>query len=119
MMEFHYTICIAKVLFGVDGVTGVFLAKEFLSITKASDIPWHVLKPHVFAKLLDFFSDERAVMDETPVVTDTTILETDNEIVALIKELLETRIRPSVQEDGGDIFYEGWDAATGKNTDCM
>ena len=46
-------------------------------------------------------------------ISDTTILETDNEIVALIKELLESRIRPSVQEDGGDIFYEGFDAETG------
>lgn len=45
--------------------------------------------------------------------SDTMILETDNEIVALIKELLESRIRPSVQEDGGDIFYEGFDAETG------
>lgn len=46
-------------------------------------------------------------------MSDTTILDTDDEIVATIKELMETRIRPSVQEDGGDIFYEGFDETTG------
>ena len=85
----------------MEGVQGVFLTKEFLSITKTTAIPWHVIKPLIFAKILDLFAENRPVIEESQVVTDTTILETDSEIVALIKELLETRIRPSVQDDGG------------------
>ena len=105
----------------------VFLAKDFLSITKSSQTPWHVLKPIIFSKVLDFFSGTRPVIEDKPAVTDTTVTESDSEVVALIKELLETRIRPSVQDDGGstrdasspalsssgDIFYEGFDADTG------
>jgi Fe-S cluster biogenesis protein NfuA len=51
---------------------------------------------------------------DTANISDTTILEGDDEVVAAIKELIETRVRPSVQDDGGDIFYEGFDARTGK-----
>ena len=51
--------------------------------------------------------------DGDAVVSDTTILDDDDEVVAMIKELLETRIRPAVQEDGGDIFYVSWDEGTG------
>jgi hypothetical protein len=59
------------------------------------------MKPLIFSKILDFFGENKPVMEDASAVTDTTILESDTEIVALIKELLETRIRPSVQDDGG------------------
>ena len=52
-------------------------------------------------------------MIDNPMVSDTTILDTDDEVVATIKELLETRVRPAVQEDGGDIFYVGFDPVRG------
>ena len=50
---------------------------------------------------------------DTAVVSDTTILDDDSEVVAMIKELMETRVRPAVQDDGGDIFFEGFNEATG------
>ncbi|KAF0761060.1 hypothetical protein AaE_003476 [Aphanomyces astaci] len=52
-------------------------------------------------------------MTDEDVITDTTILDTDDEVVAMIKELLETRIRPAVQDDGGDIFFRGFDEDRG------
>ncbi|GMF14208.1 unnamed protein product [Phytophthora lilii] len=62
---------------------------------------------------MDFFASEEEVMSDEPIITDTTILPEDDEVVAMIKELLEQRIRPSVQDDGGDIYYKGFDEKTG------
>jgi len=53
-------------------------------------------------------------MSNNDTISDTAILDTDDEVVATIKELIETRVRPSVQDDGGDIFYVGFNATTGK-----
>jgi NFU1 iron-sulfur cluster scaffold homolog, mitochondrial len=63
------------------------------------------LKPEVFALVMDHYAEGAAIVTDQPMVSDTTILDTDDEVVAMIKELLESRIRPAVQEDGGDIFY--------------
>ena len=104
---------LALKLFSVQGVKGVFLNKDNITITKSVDIPWHVMKPLIFSEILDFFSSGSPVIISGDNITDTTVLETDDEIVATIKELVETRIRPSVQEDGGDIYYEGFDPVTG------
>jgi NFU1 iron-sulfur cluster scaffold homolog, mitochondrial len=73
----------------------------------------NILNPQIFSKILDFFAEGKPAVVDNPLVSDTTILDTDDEVVATIKELLETRIRPAVQEDGGDIFYVGFDPATG------
>jgi len=104
---------LAKVVFQIKGVKGIFLGREFMTVTKMEEEAWSALKPQIFSKMLDFFAEGKPVVDDRPVVSDTAVLDTDDEIVATIKELLETRVRPSVQEDGGDIFYAGFDAATG------
>ncbi|CAM9114619.1 unnamed protein product [Ascophyllum nodosum] len=74
---------------------------------------WTLLKPVVFGAIMDFFAEGKPVMLDEPLVTDTTILDDDDEVVAMIKELLQERVRPAVQEDGGDIFYKGFDPNTG------
>jgi Fe-S cluster biogenesis protein NfuA len=77
---------------------------------------WNVLKPQLFSKILDFYGGEDPqvmLTRDTAVVSDTTILDDDSEVVAMIKELMETRVRPAVQDDGGDIFFEGFNEATG------
>ena len=106
---------LAKVLFGVQGVKGVFLARDFITVTKEADEVWPVLKPQLFSHILDFMSSGQDVIAAggEEHVSDTTILDTDDEIVAAIKELLESRIRPAVQEDGGDIYYRGFDESNG------
>ena len=62
---------------------------------------------------MDAYAEGIEIMTEEPEISDTTILDDDDEIVAMIKELLETRIRPAVQEDGGDIFYVAFEHGTG------
>ena len=54
---------------------------------------------------MDHYAEGGVIVSDEPIVSDTTILDTDDEVVAMIKELIEARIRPAVQEDGGDIFY--------------
>lgn len=106
---------LAKAIFSVKGVKGVFLGRDFITVTKSDDEMWTLLKPQLFSKMLDFFAEGKDVVaqNEPARASDTAVLDTDDEIVATIKELLETRVRPSVQDDGGDIFYAGFDAETG------
>ncbi|GLD98099.1 hypothetical protein PINS_up006796 [Pythium insidiosum] len=104
---------LAKKLFQIDGVTRVFFGKDFVSVTKNEDEDWDALRSEIFATIMDFYATGEQIMSDEPIVTDTTILPDDDEVVAMIKELLETRIRPSVQEDGGDIFYKGFDEDSG------
>ncbi|CAL1530457.1 unnamed protein product [Lymnaea stagnalis] len=102
---------LAKMLFRIEGVKGVFLSKDAVTITKADDdIDWNIIKPEIFAVIMDFFASGLPVLtDEKKPSGETVINEEDDETVALIKELLDTRIRPTVQEDGGDIVYMGFE----------
>ncbi|CAG5117666.1 unnamed protein product [Candidula unifasciata] len=101
---------LAKMLFRIDGVKGVFFSKEAITVTKVDDdVDWAVLKPEIFAVIMDFFASGLPVLTNDKPLEDTTIHEDDDETVALIKELLDTRIRPTVQEDGGDIVYMGFE----------
>lgn len=105
---------LAKQLFEIKGVKGVFLGRDFITITKSGEEQWQIMKPQLFSKILDFYAlGKDAVEEKGHGVSDTTVLDTDDEVVATIKELIETRVRPSVQEDGGDIFYKGFDKSTG------
>lgn len=106
---------LAKALFGIDGITRVFFGSDFVTVTKSDDATWDLLKPEVFAAIMDFYaSGEPLFLDsESAASMDTAIQEDDSETVAMIKELLETRIRPAVQDDGGDIEYRGFDEERG------
>jgi len=96
---------LASALFQVEGVTGVFLTAEFATVSINEIADWIVLKPQIFAAISDFFISGKPVMNEEKSTSDTAIGDDDDEVVAHIKELIETRIRPAVQEDGGDIKY--------------
>lgn len=106
---------LAKSLFGIDGITRVFFGSDFVTITKSEEASWDFLKPEIFAAIMDFYSSGKPLFLDSNVAAsmDTAIHEDDSEIVAMIKELLETRIRPAVQDDGGDIEYHGFDPDTG------
>ena len=106
---------LAKKLFLIDGVTSVFFGQDFVTVTKSEEHEWGTLKPEVFAAIMDFYATgEPIITDEAELANaGTAITEDDDEIVAMIKELLETRIRPAVAEDGGDIVFKGWNADTG------
>jgi len=101
---------LARNLFKVDGVTRVFFGPDFVTITKTDEeTDWTVLKPQIFAIIMDYLSSGQPILSEDLPPGDTDILPEDSETVAMIKDLLETRIRPTVQEDGGDIIYKGFE----------
>eukprot|EP00934_Nitzschia_sp_Nitz4_P005190 Nitzschia sp. Nitz4//scaffold189_size62959//28322//29268//NITZ4_006308-RA/size62959-snap-gene-0.3-mRNA-1//1//CDS//3329539896//5180//frame0 len=104
---------LATQLFKIDGVKAVYLGSNFVTITKFAENHWKLMRPEIFSCLMDFFDSNQAVLLDKPLITDTTILDDDDEVVAMIKELMEARIRPAVQEDGGDIRYIGFDEHTG------
>ncbi|KAL5974649.1 nifU-like protein [Asimina triloba] len=106
---------LAKALYGIDGVTRVFFGSDFVTVTRSDETSWDFLKPEIFAAIMDFYSSGKPLFLDSNVAAsmDTAIHEDDSEVVAMIKELLETRIRPAVQDDGGDIEYRGFDPETG------
>jgi len=105
---------LAKDLFKVDGVKAVYFGSDFVTVTKRAEAKWQFMRPEIFSVLMDFFENpDNQVLLDKPQITDTTILEDDDEIVAMIKELIEDRIRPAVQEDGGDIHYRNFEEDTG------
>ncbi|XP_078285004.1 NFU1 iron-sulfur cluster scaffold homolog, mitochondrial-like [Rhinoraja longicauda] len=101
---------LARQLFRIDGVKGVFFGPDFITITKTDDeVQWKLLKPDVYATIMDFFASGLPVVTDEAPSSDTAPSEDDDEVVAMIKELLDTRIRPTVQEDGGDVIYKGFE----------
>lgn len=109
---------LAKVLFGLEGVKSVFFGPDFVTVSKVGETSWGTLKPEIYSKLMEHFTAGRALFDEEGAEqgsSDTMILDTDSETVAMIKELLDTRVRPAIQEDGGDLEYRGF----GEDTDGL
>ena len=103
---------LASRLFLVDDVIGVFFGNDFITITKSEDADWQVLKPVILGVLMEHFVSGQPVMAET---TDMSAVHADHgedgadsEIIGQIKELLDTRVRPAVAMDGGDIVYRGF-----------
>jgi len=106
-----YCSPLARQLFRIDGVKSVFFGPDFITITKADEnLEWKVIKPDVFAAIMDFFTSGLPVVNEdSKPNADTAPSDDDDEVVAMIKELLDTRIRPTVQDDGGDVLYRGFE----------
>ncbi|KAI9473440.1 MAG: scaffold protein Nfu/NifU N terminal-domain-containing protein [Benjaminiella poitrasii] len=102
---------LAKQLFQIDGVSGVFFGPDFITISKEETSEWQLMKPDIYAVIMDHFSSGQPIVYDSDdlAASDTTILPDDPEEVQMIKELLDTRVRPSIQEDGGDIEYCGFE----------
>jgi len=100
---------LAESLFDVDGVTGVFLGQDFVSVSKSERADWFTLKPLVLAAIMDHFTAGRPVIESAEAGAAVTVGEDEDEIVLQIKELLDTRVRPAVAQDGGDIVFHGFE----------
>ncbi|WP_273689585.1 NifU family protein [Ketogulonicigenium vulgare] len=100
---------LAKRLFAVDGVTGVFLGYDFITVTKTDDLEWPHLKPAVLGAIMEHFQSGQPVMEGEAVSAHRAHDGEDGAIVEQIKELLDTRVRPAVAQDGGDITFHGFD----------
>lgn len=95
---------LATRLFGVEGVDSVFLGSDFITVTKDGERDWQVLKPMVLEALMNHFnSGEVNIQSDEDKVED---VGDEDAIVTQIKELLETRVRPAVAQDGGDIIFQ-------------
>lgn len=102
---------LATGLFELPGVTRVFLGTEFLSVTKSDAIDWPALKPQVLGVIVQHFVSGQPVIEGELAAEDTAleaIRPEDEEVVAAIRELLDTRVRPAVAGDGGDIVFRGY-----------
>ncbi|MFT9016099.1 MAG: NifU family protein [Acetobacter sp.] len=99
---------LADALFAIPGVSRVFLGNDFVSVTKADTTEWDDLRGQVLSTLMDHFVAGRPVVAEGVGVTEEAIAPEDAEIVVQIKDLLDTRVRPAVAGDGGDIVFRGY-----------
>ena len=101
---------LAERLFSLRGVTGVFLGADFVTVTKTEKDDWYRLKPEILAVIMEHFTAGRPVLlgDPGSSVAGTSE-EDEDEVVAQIKELLETRVRPAVAQDGGDIIFHDFE----------
>lgn len=116
-----YPSPLAAKLMNIDGVTSVFYGADFITITKAGDANWAHIRPEIFALITEAITagETLVTVKEMPAgdsaegaseehVDSLAYSEDDDEVVGMIKELLETRIRPAIQEDGGDIEFRGF-----------
>jgi Fe-S cluster biogenesis protein NfuA len=100
---------LAERLFALPEVAGVFLGADFITVTKAGDGDWYQLKPAILAVIMEHFTAGRPVMLANAADIAAMAEEDEDEIVAQIKELLETRVRPAVAQDGGDIIFHDFE----------
>lgn len=104
---------LAERLFSIPSVTGVFFGFDFVTITKSDDVDWQHLKPAILGIIMEHYMSGLPVMANKAAAGDMDaeegfVEEGSEEIVSTIKELLETRVRPAVAQDGGDITFHGF-----------
>ena len=111
-VHFHQSMSInlsaARHLFAVDGVSDVFLGQDFVSITKDDSREWFTIKPGVLAAIMEHYASGMPVI-ENGHGDDADQADDDDETVHQIKHLLDTRVRPAVAMDGGDIVFKSFE----------
>ncbi len=101
---------LAQHLFTIDGVAGVCLGSDFITVTKAGDKDWHLLKPAILGAIMEHYTSGRPIIVGPAAGAESSETdEEDSEVVAQIKDLIETRVRPAVAQDGGDIIFQGFE----------
>jgi len=102
---------LAEALFRIENVGAVFLGSDFITITKKEDADWNMMKPSLLSGIMEHFTAKRPVMKKKTEEEseEGNASGEDDEIVKQIKELIETRVRPAVAQDGGDIIYKSFE----------
>ena len=96
---------LAQNLFKIEGVEGVFFGSDFISITKSENFDWQILKPSVLGAISVHYESGASIIDKIENTEKNSTVTKDSEIVVQIKELLDTKVRPAVAMDGGDITF--------------
>ena len=99
---------LARRLFQVDGVKGVFLGSDFVAVTKDEALDWFALKPSILAGIMEHYASGLPAVENAPSA-DEAGSDDESDVVRQIKQLMDTRVRPAVAMDGGDIVFEGFD----------
>jgi len=97
---------LAQRLFGLPGVTGVFFGADFITVSKEETVDWPQMKTAILGIIMEHFTSGQPLLLRENAAEDA---EEESEVVAQIKELLETRVRPAVAQDGGDIIFEHYE----------
>ena len=100
----------AKRLFELEGVEGVFFGSDFITITKNQSTDWQVMKPLILGSIMEHYNSGKETIEQESKIQKNSLEkdENDTDIVKQIKELLDTRVRPAVAMDGGDIIYDSF-----------
>ncbi len=96
---------LAQTLFRIPNVEAVFLGSDFITVTKSEDARWEILKPMILTEIMDFYVSGKQIETAQNVES---VEEEKDPVIRQIKELIETRVRPAVAQDGGDIIYKGF-----------
>ena len=99
---------LAHALYQLPGVSRVFLGGDFVTVTKSDLADWQTLRPEILGAIMEHFVAGRPVMEGAGDMLDEDVAPEDREVVEQIKELLDTRVRPAVASDGGDIVFRGY-----------
>lgn len=99
---------LAEALFAIKNIEGVFFGSDFITITRNADVEWDILKPAILTTIMEHFVSGRPLIsgDSKEIRATSTASAEDSDMVKQIKELIDTRVRPAVAEDGGDIVYQ-------------
>jgi Fe-S cluster biogenesis protein NfuA len=100
---------LARRVFAVEGVTAVFLGADFVTVTKAAGEDWYALKPAVLGAIMEHFLSGDPVIEPDAGPADEAAPDDEDELVKQIRELIDTRVRPAVAQDGGDIIFRGFE----------
>ncbi|NGM44753.1 NifU family protein [Rhodobacter sp. SGA-6-6] len=102
---------LARRIFAAGGVTGVFFGNDFVTVTKAEDVEWQHIKPAILGAIMEHYQSGAPVIEGNGATSGGHAEHSgeDADIVRQIKELLDTRVRPAVAQDGGDITFHGFD----------
>ena len=100
---------LAKRIFATGQVTGVFFGTDFVTVTKSEAAEWQHIKPAILGAIMEHYQSGAAVMEGDAQSAHATHDGPDGDVVRQIKELLDSRVRPAVAQDGGDITFHGFD----------
>lgn len=100
---------LARRIFATGVATGVFFGTDFVTVTKTDDADWQHIKPAILGAIMEHFQSGAPVMEGAAQAAHAAHDGPDGDVVRQIKELLDTRVRPAVAQDGGDITFHGFD----------